>query len=241
MYISLNIGGEIVNLNKGQVAYEYESDLEYKVLVEDFAETATLTRSALSQFVNSVIELRTLKEKITLNKSSNIFYFISIRKLLDNIELKNTLKEVSEQREGISKGVDFLENKVEEYLNHISQDEDAKRVDIANNMFIGYTSMYMERVDKQVISAVKYLIRVKKFEVPDEEDKEYLAELENEILKNDAKMKMVISELEEIWLKISDSVIENIVDDIKVAMEEIVEDKEENEESTEDVAVETKE
>lgn len=221
-----------MNLNKGQVVYECESDLDYKRLVEDFVDTASLTRSALSQFVNSVIELRDLKEKITLNKTSNILYFISIRKLLDNMALKNTLKEVSDQREGINKAVDLIERKVEEYIAHMELDEDSKRTEIVKNMFIGYSTMYLERVEKQVMSGAKYLIRVKKFEVPDEEDKEYLADLESEILKNDAKLKMVISELDEIWLKVSESVIENIVDDIKVAEE--VSDEEINEQEKED-------
>lgn len=221
-----------MNLNKGQVVYECESDLDYKRLVEDFVDTASLTRSALSQFVNSVIELRDLKEKITLNKTSNILYFISIRKLLDNMALKNTLKEVSDQREGINKAVDLIERKVEEYIAHMELDEDSKRTEIVKNMFIGYSTMYLERVEKQVMSGAKYLIRVKKFEVPDEEDKEYLADLESEILKNDAKLKMLISELDEIWLKVSESVIENIVDDIKVAEE--VSDEEINEQEKED-------
>ena len=221
-----------MNLNKGQVVYECESDLDYKRLVEDFVDTASLTRSALSQFVNSVIELRDLKEKITLNKTSNILYFISIRKLLDNMALKNTLKEVSDQREGINKAVDLIERKVEEYIAHMELDEDSKRTEIVKNMFIGYSTMYLERVEKQVMSGAKYLIRVKKFEVPNEEDKEYLADLESEILKNDAKLKMVITELDEIWLKVSESVIENIVDDIKVAEE--VSDEEINEQEKED-------
>lgn len=221
-----------MNLNKGQVVYECESDLDYKRLVEDFVDTASLTRSALSQFVNSVIELRDLKEKITLNKTSNILYFISIRKLLDNMALKNTLKEVSDQREGINKAVDLIERKIEEYIAHMELDEDSKRTEIVKNMFIGYSTMYLERVEKQVMSGAKYLIRVKKFEVPNEEDKEYLADLESEILKNDAKLKMVISELDEIWLKVSESVIENIVDDIKVAEE--VSDEEINEQEKED-------
>lgn len=233
-----------MNLNKGQVVYESESDLDYKRLVEDFVDTASLTRSALSQFVNSVIELRDLKEKITLNKTSNILYFISIRKLLDNMALKNTLKEVSDQREGINKAVDLIERKVEEYIAHMELDEDSKRTEIVKNMFIGYSTMYLERVEKQVMSGAKYLIRVKKFEVPDEEDKEYLADLESEILKNDAKLKMLISELDEIWLKVSESVIENIVDDIEVAIgekvAEEVSDEEINEQEKEDTEDEKK-
>lgn len=201
-------------LNKGRIIYEYEKDLEYKRLVEEFIDTANLTRTAMNQFVNTVISLRDVKERISINREANLFYFISIRRLLDTIELKNILKDVTEQREAIQKGEEYLEEKIEEYISFMETDSELKRTEIIKNMFIGYAKMYSERVEKQISAITKYLIRVKKVEVvKEEEDKDYLANLESDILQNDTKLKIVTSELHDIWLNISDSILENIIEE----------------------------
>lgn len=223
-----------MNINRGHVVYEYEADLEYKRLVEDFIDSGNLAKSALNQFANSVMSLRDLKEKITINKETNIFYWISIRKFLDTLELKNALKEVSDQREAISRSGDYLSRKIEEYNKHVDQDEDSKRVEVVRNMFIGYSKMYLEGVEKQIALSVKYLIRVKKIEVASQEDKEYFSEIEGDMLKNDSKLKAITQELNDVWLKVSESVIEGIVDDIKMAIDDISE--EDSEESVEEVS-----
>ena len=77
-----------------------------------------------------------------------------------------------------------------------------------------------QRVEKQISLSVKYLIRVKKIEIPSQEDKEYFSEIEGDMLKNDAKLKIITQELDDIWLKISETVIEGIVDEIKMSIEE---------------------
>lgn len=212
---------------KGKAVSEDEKDLEYKGMVEEFLEMSSLSKTAVRQYINSVIDLMEVKEKIAINKASSILYFISLKKIVDNMELKNSIQAANENKYSVEKGCIYLTKKIEEYEEVIEQDDLIERTDIVKNLFISYAKSYCEYVDKQFNLAMQYLIRVKKIEIPNEEDKAYVADLETKILKNDNKMKAISAELNDVWIKIPSDIQEQIMasetmQEIKAAAQDLI-------------------
>lgn len=201
----------MMRVYKGKVVSEEEKDLEYKGMVEEFLEVSGLSKTAVRQYINSIIDLMEVKEKISINKEGNILYFISLKRIFDNMELKSSIQAANENKDSVEKGCIYITTKIEEYEAIIEQDDLIERTDIVKNLFISYAKSYCDYVDKQFNLAMQYLIRVKKIEVPNEEDKAYIADLETKILKNDNKLKAISAELNDVWIKIPSDIQEQIM------------------------------
>ncbi len=197
---------------KGKVVSDDDKDLEYKSLVEEYITTSTTVRTATRQYVNSLIDIMQLKERINVSKEGNILYFISLRKIFDNMELRNAIKSIVENKDSVEKGSSYLYRQIDEYEKLLELEEEQDKIDVFGNMFITYAKSYAEVIDKQGGLATQYWIRVKKVEKPSDSDRNYLADLEAKIAKNDARMKMIESELMDTWVKVPKEIQEQIMD-----------------------------
>ena len=199
-------------LRKGYIVCQSDSDLELRKTVEEFLELADMSKKYASQYINSGKDIMDLKEGMRLKSQNNFLYNISLGKWFDCMSLKRKIADTNSTREAVERFIAHIERTKSEYESMSSRDEDTERAELFKNVFVNYVGMYIEYLEKQVNLAKQYIIKIKSIEKVTDSDRKALEELVTQIVKNDKRMRMLYEEIKEVWLKIPEELMEEMVD-----------------------------
>lgn len=199
-------------LRKGNVVCQSDKDLEKRYIVEEYLELCDMSRRYVNQYVNSAQEVFNIKEKMETKRQSSVFYIVSIGRWFDTMTLKKSLANINSSREAAERCESHLRKKIDEYTDIANKDTDSERVEIFTSVFINYTKMHLELLEKQINLGKQFVTKVKKIERVAEKDRESLEEIKVQIVKNEKRVKMVYDQLNEVWTSIPEELAEEMVE-----------------------------
>lgn len=199
-------------LRKGNVVCQSDKDLELRYVVEEYLELCEMSRRYVNQYVNASQEVLDIKETMENKRQSSVFYIISIGRWFDTMTLKKRLANINSSRESAERCENHLRKKIDEYTDIANKDEDSERVEIFTSVFVNYTKMNLELLEKQINLGKQFVIKVKKIERVAEKDREDIEEIKTQIVKNEKRIKMVYDQINEVWTSIPEELAEEMVE-----------------------------
>lgn len=199
-------------LRKGNVVCQSDKDLELRSVVEEYLELSEMSRRYVNQYINAAQEVLDIKEEMENKRQASVFYVISISKWFDTMTLKKRLANINGNREAAERCENHLRKKIDEYRDIASADEDRERAEMFENVFVNYTKMHFEILEKQVGFGKKYVARVRKIDRVTDNDRSDVDELKAQIVKSEKRMKLIHSQLKEVWTSIPEELAEEMVE-----------------------------
>lgn len=212
IYIKTKKGGLSVILRKGNVVCQSDVDLELRYIVEEYLELCDMSRRYVNQYVNSAQDVLDVKEQMEIKRQSSVLYFISLSRWFDTMTLKKRLASINSCREAAERCESHLRKKIDEYTDIANKDTDSARVEIFTSVFVNYTKMHLELLEKQINFGRQFVTKVKKIERVTEKDREGIEEIKAQIVKNEKRVKMIYEQLDEVWTSIPEELAEEIVE-----------------------------
>lgn len=215
---------------KGHIICQSDYGLELRKVVEEFLEIGDMSKRCLNQYISIGNEVLELKEKMKAkSEASGLLYYISISRWFDYRLLKKLVYELNSNREGLDRSLVFMKRKLEEYHRVAQVDNDTERAELFRNVFIEYVDGYLEYFEKQVELSKTYAAKIKSLETVTDSVKGELTEIIDEIVKHEKRVKLRYNEINDVWFKISDELMSEIVDNVDA--EKIKDNRKEQDES----------
>lgn len=220
---------------KGHIICQSDYGLELRKVVEEFLEISDMSKRCLNQYISLGRDVLDLKEHIaTKSQASGFFYYISIGRFFDYRSLKRLTVELNSSREGLTRSLVFMQRKLEEYRKVAQVDSDTERAELFKNVFIDYVDSYLEYFSKQVELSKAYASKIRSLEKVVESDKEEIEEILTEIFKHEKRVKLRYNEINDVWFKVPDELMSEIVDVAESEKIKEVRKEQEDSENTEE-------